>query len=237
MAPLFFHDGILAAGTEVQLNEDTAKHVVQVLRMQRGDAIDLTDGKGVHAHAIISDLQKKKCAVSVTDAHTHQRTQVPLHLAVAFTKNSSRNEWILEKVTELSVATIIPLQTARSEREKFRYDRWRNILASAMMQSKQYYLPELKELTPLDKLVSEFQNAEQKIVAHCMDTVRQPISAALRKDKETLLLIGPEGDFTEEEVKNLTSKGFIGISMGRNRLRTETAAVTACSFFNMLNYD
>lgn len=236
MAPLFFYDGILNAGNEVQLQEDTAKHVVQVLRMQQGDAIDLTDGKGRHAHAVISYTNKKACKVMLHDVHMHKRNRVQLHLAVAFTKNSSRNEWILEKVTELGITSIIPLQTTRSEREKFRYDRWQNILASAMMQSKQYFLPELKELTPIDRLVSEFQTAEQKIVAHCIDTERQPISEAMRKDKETLLLIGPEGDFTEEEVKNLTSKGFIGISMGRNRLRTETAAVTACAFFNMLNY-
>ncbi len=237
MAPLFFHDGILNAGTELDLPDDTAKHIVQVLRMQQGDAIDLTDGRGVHAHAVISKVQKKQCAVMVNDVHLHQRKQVPLHMGVAFTKNSSRNEWILEKVTELGVTTIIPLQTARSEREKFRYDRWHNILVAAIIQSKQYFLPELKELNSVDKLMPAFAGTEQKLVAHCMDgALRQPISDAMQKDKETLLLIGPEGDFTDEEVKTLTSEGYIGISMGTNRLRTETAAVTACAYFNMLNH-
>lgn len=237
MAPLFFHDGILAAGTYVQLQEDTAKHVVQVLRMQHGDEIDLTDGKGTHAHAVINQVQKKQCTVLVNNAHKHEYEQISLHLAVAFTKNSSRNEWILEKVTELGVTSIIPLQTTRSEREKFRYDRWHNILVSAMLQSQQYYLPQLKQLSALDVLVAAHGATEQKLLAHCMDnTARQPISEAMKKDKETLLLIGPEGDFTEEEVKTLTSKGYIGISMGTNRLRTETAAVTACAYFNMLNH-
>ncbi len=237
MAPLFFHDGILKAGTEVQLHDDTARHVVQVLRMQQGDTIDLTDGKGIHAHATISDVQKKKCTVLVSEAHIHQRKQVPLHLGVAFTKNSSRNEWILEKVTELGVTSIIPLQTTRSEREKFRYDRWQNILVSAMLQSQQFYLPELKELTSLDKLLPSYADVPQMLVAHCMDAaLRQPINEAMQKGNETLLLIGPEGDFTDEEVNSLTSIGFRGISMGSNRLRTETAAVTACAFFNMLNH-
>lgn len=237
MAPLFFHDGILAAGTELNLQEDTAKHVVQVLRMQPGDEIDLTDGKGAHAHAVISKVQKKQCAVMVNDVHIHQRRQTPLHLGIAFTKNSSRNEWILEKVTELGVATIIPLQTIRTERERFRYDRWHNILLAAILQSQQYFLPELTELTSLDKLFPAYAGTEQKLVAHCMDTVsRKPISEAMQKDKETLLLIGPEGDFTDEEVNALTSEGYRGISMGINRLRTETAAVTACAYFNMLNH-
>ncbi len=237
MAPLFFHDGILTAGAEVHLHDDTAKHVVQVLRMQQGDKIDLTDGKGTHAHAVIGQVQKKRCTVMVNDAHQHERRQISLHLGVAFTKNSSRNEWILEKVTELGVASIIPLQTTRSEREKFRYDRWQNILLSAILQSRQYFLPELKDLTSLDKLLSTSAGIEQKLLAHCIDAMpRQPIREAVQKDKETLLLIGPEGDFTEEEVNSLTSKGFRGISMGSNRLRTETAAVTACAFFNMLNH-
>ncbi|HEY9178142.1 MAG TPA: RsmE family RNA methyltransferase [Flavipsychrobacter sp.] len=237
MAPLFFHDGTLTAGTELDLHDDTAKHVVQVLRMHTGDGIDLTDGRGAHARAVIAGVQKKQCKVMINEVHMHERRQVPLHMAITFTKNSSRNEWILEKVTELGITTIIPLQTKRSEREKFRYDRWHNILVAAMIQSQQYFLPELQELTSLDKMVSALEDVEQKLVAHCMDAEpRQPINGAMQKDKETLLLIGPEGDFTDEEVNMLTSKGYKGISMGTNRLRTETAAVTACAYFNMLNH-
>lgn len=237
MAPLFFHDGILTAGTELDLQDDTAKHVVQVLRKHIGDAVDLTNGKGAHARTVIVRVQKKQCTVMINEVHMHERRRVPLHMGITFTKNSSRNEWILEKVTELGINTIIPLQTTRSEREKFRFDRWHNILVAAIIQSQQYFLPELRELTPLDKLASAFEGTEQKLVAHCMDAEpRQAISGAMQKDKETLLLIGPEGDFTAEEVNILTSKGYKGISMGTNRLRTETAAVTACAYFNMLNH-
>ena len=237
MASLFFHEGILKAGIETALEEDTARHVGQVLRMQPGETIMLTNGKGHHASATITKVQKRQCTVAVSEVRFHERKQTALHLAVAFTKNSSRNEWILEKVTELGVTTIIPLQTTRSEREKFRYERWHNIIVAAIIQSQQYYLPELRELTAPDKLAQQMKNIQQKLVAHCMEGIsRQSINKALQKDKETLLLIGPEGDFTDEEVEFLTSEGFSGISMGDNRLRTETAAVTACAFFNMVNH-
>lgn len=237
MGPLFFHDGDIISGSNISLNDDTARHVVQVLRMQPGDSFMLTNGKGLHAGVTIASASKKACTVEVHEVRTAERRHPLLHLGVAFTKNSSRNEWILEKATELGVATIIPLQSHRSEREKFRYDRWQNILVSAMLQSQQYYLPRLAELTPVLQLESIIQDAPQKLLAHCIDDVaRESISIAMQKDKETLLLIGPEGDFTAEEVNNLTSKSFAGISMGTTRLRTETAAVTAVAFFNMLNH-
>lgn len=233
---LFFHDGVLSAGA-MDLQPDTAKHVVQVLRMSTGDKIALTNGKGYRAEGSIVATSKKACSVLIEEV-----TQLPpklpvLHMAVAFTKNTARNEWILEKVTELGVKTIIPLSATRSEREKFRYDRWQNILVAAILQSQQYYLPELKELTSLEDVMHTMDNVPQKLVAHCMDGMsRKPILDAITKDKETLLLIGPEGDFTAEEVNHLTSKGYTGISMGVNRLRTETAAVNACACFNMVNH-
>lgn len=234
--PIFFNDGALAAG-DMSLQADTAKHVVQVLRMSEGDRIALTNGKGERAEGAILSAHKKSCVVSIEEVQMYERKLPQLHLVVAFTKNTARNEWILEKATELGVATIIPLSTKRSERDKFRYDRWQNILVAAILQSQQYYLPDLREVTTLDAVMSELEAVPQKLVAHCMgEQSRKPILEAIEKDKETLLLIGPEGDFTEEEVNELTSKGYIGISMGHNRLRTETAAVNACACFNMLNH-
>lgn len=235
--PIFFHEELPSAiNAELELQQDTAKHVVQVLRMQQGDRIALTDGKGKSIEAVVAVAHKKKCTVSVVDITTHIRNEPLLHIVVAFTKNSNRNEWILEKVTELGVATITPLSATRSEREKFRFDRWQNILVSAILQSQQYYLPDLKPLSTIDDVVDMYADVPQKLMAHCMESLpRQPILQQLAKDKETLLLIGPEGDFTEEEVKNLTSKGYKGITMGSNRLRTETAAVTAAAVFNMVN--
>ncbi|MCB9045317.1 MAG: 16S rRNA (uracil(1498)-N(3))-methyltransferase [Chitinophagales bacterium] len=238
MVALFLHEGDLKVQAGLVLQDDTAKHVVQVLRMQPGNKLALTNGRGYRAECTIEQANKRSCTVSVDEVTFYERPAVQLHLGVAFTKNSSRNEWILEKVTELGVATIIPLQASRSVREKFRFDRWNNILVSAILQSQQYWLPDLRPLTPLTELCDEMKDLPVKIVAHCMDGMeRIPLREAIEKGKETLLLIGPEGDFTDEEVKELSSDGFAGVSMGINRLRTETAAVTACALFNMMNYD
>ncbi|MCB0696956.1 MAG: 16S rRNA (uracil(1498)-N(3))-methyltransferase [Chitinophagaceae bacterium] len=238
MVALFLHEGDLKVQAGLVLQDDTAKHVVQVLRMQPGDKLALTNGRGYRAECTIEQAHKRSCTVSVDEVTFYERPAVQLHLGVAFTKNSSRNEWILEKVTELGVATIIPLQASRSVREKFRFDRWNNILVSAILQSQQYWLPDLRPLTPLADLCEEMQQVPVKLVAHCMDGMeRIPLREAIEKGKETLLLIGPEGDFTDEEVKELSSDGFAGVSMGINRLRTETAAVAACALFNMMNYD
>lgn len=234
--PLFFHDAALVKGTELWLDEDTARHVVQVLRMEAGEKLQLTDGKGHDAVVAIAQTAKKKCSVHVEEVTTHKERTPYLHLAVAFTKNSSRNEWLLEKATELGVKTIIPLSVTRSEREKIRYDRWKNILVSAILQSQQYYLPELTELQTLKQVLQSYKDVPQKLIGHCIgDDERFPISKILLPKKETLILIGPEGDFTEDEVKECIGLNFAGISMGTTRLRTETAAMTACAYFHMVN--
>jgi 16S rRNA (uracil1498-N3)-methyltransferase len=234
---LFFHDGSLQQGAEVPLAEDTAKHVVQVLRMQPGSKLQLTDGKGRLATASVARAEKKKCSVIIEAVEFFEPAKPQLHLAVAFTKNASRNEWLLEKTTELGVATIIPLIAHRTEREKIRYDRWTSILVSAMMQSKQYHLPLLQEATPFRQVNEQYAQVPQKIVAHCIEERgRIRIADAVQPHKETLILIGPEGDFTNEEVALCEAAGFTAISMGTNRLRTETAAMAACAYFNLINH-
>jgi 16S rRNA (uracil1498-N3)-methyltransferase len=156
---------------------------------------------------------------------------------VAFTKNASRNEWLLEKATEMGVQSVIPIIATRTEREKIRYDRWKNILVSAILQSQQFHLPHLLEATSLKDILSKYSNAPQKLVAHCMeDKLRNPLSIALQPHKETLILIGPEGDFTAEEVALCEAQQCKSISLGDTRLRTETAAMAACAYFNMINH-
>lgn len=237
-APFFFHDGALEEHTQIDLHEDTARHVVQVLRMQSGDRLILVNGKGYMAETIISEAHKRKCTVLLEHVTFKEQDGTRLHLGVSFTKNSNRNEWLLEKVTELGVSSIIPLATERSERNKFRYDRWENIVKAALIQSQQYYMPDLKELTKLEDVLQGFNEVPQKLVAHCIDDIgKQSIAAGLEKAKETIILIGPEGDFSIDEVNQLTSNGYKGISLGSTRLRTETAAVTACAYFNMANHD
>jgi 16S rRNA (uracil1498-N3)-methyltransferase len=233
---LFFHDAPLIKGEEIWLDEDTARHIVQVLRMQPGEKIQLTDGKGHVAIASVAQTGKKKCSVLVEAVTSHREKTPSLHLAVAFTKNTSRNEWLLEKATELGVTTIIPLLATRSERERIRHDRWKNILMSAILQSQQYHLPELTDLQTLKQVLQTYAAVPQKLIGHCItEHERFPISKILLPKKETLILIGPEGDFTEDEVKECIGANFAGISMGTTRLRTETAAMAACACFNLVN--
>lgn len=235
---LFFHDGTLQEGQVVQLSADVAKHVVQVLRLQIGGTLQLTDGKGHQAFAMISDISKRDCTVNIQQVIFHERVEPSLHLAVAFTKNANRNEWLLEKATELGVASITPLLVKRTVRDKVKYERWHNILVAAILQSQQYYLPKLSDTTDIDDYWNQLPQVEQKLIAHCIDTQeRTVIKNAMQAGKSTLLLIGPEGDFTEEEVAAATQNGFKAISISGNRLRTETAAINACAYFNCINHE
>jgi 16S rRNA (uracil1498-N3)-methyltransferase len=232
----FFFEADLVQGTTVQLDEVNARHVVQVLRRQEGDPVRLCNGRGYLANTVITETGKKKCAVRIDSVEFFEEPVTALHLSVAFTKNTGRNEWLLEKATELGVKSIIPLQTTRSEKDHIRYDRSKSILVSAMLQSQGYYLPDLHQPTALKNITEHFASVEQKLLAHCIDgKPRIPLHKALGPGKSTIVLIGPEGDFTEEEVALCGEQGFKGISMGTSRLRTETAAMAACVYFNMIN--
>ncbi|XZF12458.1 RsmE family RNA methyltransferase [Chitinophagaceae bacterium MMS25-I14] len=233
---LFYHNATLTKGSDIWLEEDTARHVMQVLRMRQGDSFRLTDGHGTAADVTISQEGKKKCAVHINDTVFHKAPEAALHLCIAFTKNTSRNEWLLEKATELGVNGIIPLMAARSERERIRPERWQNIIVSAMLQSQQYYLPLLHSQQTVTQTLDTFRDVPQKLMAHCIGALaRTSLMEALKPKKTTLLFIGPEGDFTEEEVQLAAKAGCAGISLGHTRLRTETAAMSACALFNLIN--
>ena len=236
--PLFFHDGHLQISEELQLDDETTKHVVQVLRMQAGQQFHLTNGKGTSAIATIVKAEKKKLHVSLDEIMIHKEAKHKLHLAVAFTKNTGRNEWLLEKATELGVSTILPVITARTEREHIRYDRWKNILVAALIQSQQFYLPELSEAISLQQVLQRFNGMEQKLVGHCISTEpRMPLVKSMQAGKDTIAMIGPEGDFTLDEVKLCYEHGFTGMSLVDQRLRTETAAMAVCAYFNLINHE
>ncbi len=233
--PIFFYDGPLAENTTVSLDADTAKHIWQVLRMEADDKIIMTDGKGTSAEGSIHTAERHKCNVSIDKVSFHARQGCELHLAVAFTKNNSRNEWLLEKATELGVGAIIPLTTARSEKIHVRHDRWQKILQSSILQSRQYYLPVLHDIVPLHGLFERYQSTPQKIVAHCITSeARKSLQEMLKPTSEAILLIGPEGDFTQDEVNLCISNGYEPVSLGTQRLRTETAAITAAAYFNLI---
>lgn len=235
--PVFFQEADWKFGQEIWLHEDTARHVVQVLRMQCNEQLKLTDGKGNELLVTISVAAKKKCAVVLNEIVVHQPKKNKLHLAVAFTKNTSRNEWLLEKATELGVSSILPIIVTRSEKEKIRYDRWKNILVSALIQSQQYYLPELWEAVSLKELLKRNNNIPQKLIAHCIEGNEKMPLLQTKNNTETIMLIGPEGDFTNDEVNLCIENGFQPVDLGSQRLRTETAAMAVCAYFNFVNHE
>jgi 16S rRNA (uracil1498-N3)-methyltransferase len=234
--PFFYHGGDFINNSPMQLSDESSKHIVQVLRMKEGEQIFLNNGNGYSALATIISAEKKKCSVQIEQVQHLNKPPHGLHLCVAFTKNTSRNEWLLEKATELGVSSITPIISARTEREKYRTDRWQNILVAAMLQSQQYYLPELKAATKLELIIKEHQSTTQKLIAHCEGSFeRKPISELIQPDNNTVILIGPEGDFSPEEIQLCYDNNFSGTIFCSQRLRTETAAMAICAYYNLLN--
>ncbi len=236
MLPFFFHAEIPENVTSIYLEESASKHCIQVLRMKEGDRMLLTDGKGSKVTARIVEANRKKCAVYLEERNPVPPKPYLFSLAIAFTKNNSRNEWLLEKVTELGCHHIYPVNCTRSEKEKFNAERWHNILIAAMLQSQQSWLPLLHPQLSLQQLINIVKD-DQKLVAHCIqDRERVTLMNKLQPQQNTTLLIGPEGDFTPDELTLCTRSGFSPVSLGPNRLRTETAALYGCTLFNALNY-
>jgi 16S rRNA (uracil1498-N3)-methyltransferase len=232
----FFYPGTMAANSIVTLESDTAKHIWQVLRMDEGDKLLLTDGKGTVANGEIQFVERHKCNVMVLDTAFEERNNKQLHLCVGFTKNNSRNEWLLEKATELGVASITPVSTERFQKIHIRHDRWSKILQSTILQSQQSYLPELQPMMSLSDMLKHYAEIPQKLIAHCIaDEKKHPLHEMLKTNQDAVVLIGPEGDFSPEEVTLCTANGFTPISLGVQRLRTETAAITVAAYFNLLS--
>ncbi len=231
----FFAINIPAIGEETVLDETNSKHLVQVLRMQYGDEVLLCNGKGKMANATLVLADKRKAILQIRNVIEEAASPTPLVLAAAFTKNKSRNEWLLEKVTEMGVSEIVPLICTRSEKEKFNYDRMNGILVSAMLQSQQAFLPILQQPVSIKNLVQQYEGYN-KLIAHCNEKSNPiALSNAVQPISKTIIMIGPEGDFTNEEVQLCLTSGFKEVTLGKNRLRTETAAIFSAAIFNGIN--
>lgn len=232
--PIFYAPDIAADAAAYTMNEDTSKYCIQVLRHENGDEVLLADGRGHRFHAVITDDNRKRCGVRITGCDTLPAPSPVLRIAISFTKNASRIEWFLEKAAEIGIQTIIPLVSHRTEKEKIKAERLQNILVSAMLQSQQFYLPELLEPQPFEKVVTT-NTDPQRLIAHCLPGQKRELVHHFQPGKDTIILIGPEGDFTPEEIQLALDKGFEPVSLGRNRLRTETAGMVSVTMMNMLN--
>lgn len=222
--PFFFTNNL--NNKTIVLDEDTSKHVINVLRMQKGEELLLTDGKGKKAKAAIIDDNRKKCVVEISSIETEEERINKVAIGISLIKNASRFEWFLEKITEIGVGEIIPLLCTRTEKEKFRYDRMQHILISAMLQSQQCWLPVLHEPTEFEKVLQI--PFEQKFIAHCIDGEKQKLPT-VNSHLSTIILIGPEGDFTPEEIESAINNNFTPVTLGNTRLRTETAGIVAAT--------
>lgn len=229
---LFYLETITDTATVISLPEENAKHIIQVLRMKKGEEVYFTDGKGKLAKTTIIDDHKKHPQVQIISIDEIAQPTQHFSIAIALTKNASRFEWFLEKATEMGIAEIIPLKTHRTEKQHFRYDRMNNILISAMLQSQQFWLPKLWEPISFDEfMLNDFsKNEPHKYIAHCVGSEKVAFNSKLNKEQNSgLILIGPEGDFTEEEIETALSQQYLPVSLGDNRLRTETAGMVAAS--------
>ena len=239
--PFFYKEDIDVNAITVMLDEDTSKHIVQVLRMQNGGQLQLTDGKGNLFTCEITDNNRKKCTVVITQKSTIANQKFTIVIAISLLKNTTRFEWFLEKATEIGVTEIIPLVCERTEKTAFKFERMNSILVSAMLQSQQTRLPFLHQPTKLDKLWQSFQTLpklpqQQKFIAHCEDENDkvQLTTKLLNPSTPKLILIGPEGDFTKDEIELALQNNFTPVSLGVTRLRTETAGVVAATLMAVL---
>lgn len=228
--PFFYSEEIMTGTKHFVLEEDTSKHIVQVLRMQQGEALSLTDGNGNLYHASIADDNRKRCVVDINGETHTGRPPVSVTIAISLLKNTSRFEWFLEKATELGVTQIIPLICERTEKQHARMDRMKGILVSAMLQSQQCWLPVLSEPAKFNELLKK-DTPGVKLIAHCEDDAsKNQLADVLVTNKgNKIILVGPEGDFSQKEINLALSRQYIPVALGNTRLRTETAGIVAAT--------
>lgn len=231
--PLFYIANL--NDTDVTLNEETSRHIVQVLRMENGEQLRLTDGKGKLATAAITDNNRKRCQVQIIQTSSIAAPTTNVTIAISPVKNNSRFEWFLEKATEIGVNAIIPIICNRTEKQHFKFDRMQSILISAMLQSQQAWLPELHQPIKFNDAVIK-ATEQQKFIAHCEDENNkvQLTSVLANQASSKLILIGPEGDFTKDEIDLALSNNFKPVALGDTRLRTETAGIVAATLLRLV---
>ena len=230
--PFFYISNYEDAQKQIVLDEETSRHVVQVLRMKVGEQLNLTDGKGNLLSCVIAEEHKRHCSVEVKETRHKEQGARKVSVAISLLKNSNRFEWFLEKATEIGVSEIIPLICERTEKEKFRLDRMQGICISAMLQSEQIWLPVLQEPIKFENLVMKQFDDCKKYIAHCLDEEsKTQLHREISQSANQLICIGPEGDFTKQEIDLALQHQFIPVGMGTNRLRTETAGVVAATLF------
>jgi len=223
----------------LQFSEEESRHCTKVLRLKVGDELHLTDGKGNLYKGKILDNNSKACQIEVLE-QIDDYPQLPykLHIGVSSTKNGERLEWFIEKAVEIGITEITALMCERSKHISVKPDRIQRLMISAMKQSLRIVLPTFNSSTPFADFIQKTQNHyPQKYIAYCGELTQNPplLQTIYQPHQDTLVLIGPEGDFSPKEIQQSLNYGFVPVSLGMFRLRTETAAVLACSAVQLLN--
>ncbi len=233
---LFFNPNISESSKDIVFDKEESKHISKVLRKQEGDLLTLTNGKGLFFEVELTFTSPKHCLATVIKTNEQSPLPYHLHLVVAPTKLNDRYEWFLEKATEIGVSEITPIICEHSERKVIKLERFEKKILSAMKQSLKAYLPILNPaITIKEFLKHQDSNTNQKLIAHCEDTHKQSLKSVLTPKQSVTLLIGPEGDFSPNEIALAQEIGFNPVSLGESRLRTETAAIVACHSVAFVN--
>src|SRR5690606_30464005 len=231
---LFYHTDLENNSSEFTFPADESRHITKVLRKSLDDVLQITNGRGGLFGARIIVADHKRCTAKIISEHTDPPSSYRSHLVVAPTKLNDRFEWLLEKATEIGVHEITPILCERSERKTIKMERMEKVILSAMKQSLHTYLPKLnRAISFMDYM--DLPKEGDLFIAHCGDDHKKELYHSLRPKQNTAILIGPEGDFSKAEIESALTHGFKPVALGETRLRTETAAIVACTAIAMVN--
>lgn len=218
--------------TQIELSKEESHHAFRVMRLKVKDEVGVFNGEGTIYLCKVLEISKNRCILMIDSSNRKVESRPKLTIVISPTKSMDRFEWFLEKATEIGVGEIIPLLSDHSERKKIRPDRLEKVIVAAMKQSMNPFIPILKPLTPFKDVIDDF-SSHQRFISHCYGEDRISLFEKIDKEKEVVILIGPEGDFSLAEIEMAKEKGWIGVSLGNQRYRTETAGIIATHLYSL----
>lgn len=231
---LFYNPELKQSDKKFFFDKNESRHIIKVLRKKKGDKIIITNGLGLLFNAEITFENQTACEVSILSSDYQKPKKNKIHMAVAPTKLNDRFQWFIEKATEIGVDVITPIFCHQSERKILKEERFKKVLIAAAKQSLRPHFPVLQKAISFEKFISQKHFGSQ-FIAHCQNSPKKPLKTLILSNKDTLVLIGPEGDFSPNEVQMAEDKGFQSVSLAKQRLRTETAAIVACHTIQLFN--
>jgi 16S rRNA (uracil1498-N3)-methyltransferase len=232
---LFYQQDINTGSKQISFNKEESRHIVKVLRKINGDILSITDGKGILFSAEIIQAHDKKCIANIKSWEAKPKTwNYHLHIAIAPTKLNDRFEWFLEKATEIGIDEITPVFCDHSERRQLKAERMEKVITSAMKQSLKFNKPVLNDPMKFTDFIQK-KDWDLGLIAHCEDDLKNHLRAHFPFHQKIMILIGPEGDFSLSEINAALKNGIQPITLGKSRLRTETAGIVACNYVSVLN--